>query len=107
MPSLARARSIRKSSTVARKSRGPATRPRKSLTKSRSVSRSKSSGLRSKSGGMKSRGDIVNFYCVKCKKHSKAPVDRYDKSKKGGATMARASCQKCDTNMTMFVKRQD
>jgi hypothetical protein len=99
--------SVRKSSSIRNNKQQTNIRTKKSIVKkSRYRSRSVS-----KSGGKirqpKSSARIVNFYCMKCRKHSKEPVDRYERSKKsGGALSAKGRCSKCDTKMSMFVKSE-
>ena len=53
---------------------------------------------------------LRQFYCVKCRKKVTSSADdicvkKYtNKKRKGGVHALRSQCNKCDTNLTKFVK---
>ena len=62
---------------------------------------------------LKSRLKQNDFYCVSCRRRvSCDPEDirfkRFrNKKVKGGVPALKCKCEKCDTNVTKFVKRKD
>jgi hypothetical protein len=72
--------------------------------KSGRKSHAKSKG---KSIASKHKGEIITFYCCKCKKSTKAPVKKIDKIRKEGgsySSFAKGNCGKCETKMSTIVK---
>lgn len=49
---------------------------------------------------------MAKFWCMRCKNFSKSKIDRYEKGKNGG-TFAKGRCSKCDTKLSLIVKKLD
>lgn len=49
-------------------------------------------------------GEIVEFYCVKCKKKVKAKIIKVEPTKKG-TLLNRGKCPVCGTNLCIISKK--